>query len=393
MERVSPLTSRAKGSGNPGRGCLAVFWLAFALVGGAIIWFISLRPMLKTADAKSWDAVPCTVIESRVDSSNSDDGTTYKALVNASYVYQDATHQAPLDFSGSSYTGGYDGKAEIVARYPVGSQTTCYVNPEDPAEAVISREVAGTYFIGLIGLFFFLPGVIGLVWMVRGGDRKSRVVAVKHDPNVPFGVDNPQGDASGPVQLKPKATPLGQLGTVILGNLFWNGLTWTIIYFALIREPNPHWFPAIILSLFALIGLVFIYATFRQLLVLFNARPKLTLSPASLRRGELGYLQWRLAGATGGTRRLRLTLEGKEEVRYRRGTNTATESKAFAEIPLLDTTDSYQMLSGSMSFTVPSDALPSFASQNNKVVWSIKARLEIDKWPDSEEEFEILVRP
>ena len=59
----------------------------------------------------------------------------------------------------------------------------------------------------------------------------------------------------------------------------------------------------------------------------------------------------------------------------------------------MDTTDSYQMLSGSTSFAVPSDALPSFASENNKVIWSIKAQLEIANWPDSDEEFEILVRP
>lgn len=389
---MSSLTQRRKSS-DPGRGCLAIFFLLFAAVGGALLWFLLIRPLLKVSAAQSWDAVPCTVVESRVDESHSDDGTTYKALVNAAYRYGGAEHRAPLDFSGSTYSSGYDGKAATVARYPVGSQTTCYVNPEDPSESVISREISGAYLFGLLGLFFFLPGFIGLLWILRGGDRKSRTVAVKPDPNAPFGLTNPQGDGSGPVELKPKSTPLGQLGLGLLGTLFWNGLTWTIIYFALIREPDRHWFPAIILSLFALIGLVFVYALIRQVLILFNPRPRLTLSPSSPRRGEVGYLQWRLTGATGGARRLLVTLEGKEEVRYRRGTNTLTETKAFAAIPLVDSTDSYQMLSGSMSFAVPSDTLPSFASQNNKVVWSIKARLEIANWPDSEEEFEILVRP
>ena len=389
---MSSLTQRRK-SGEPGSGCLAIFFLLFAIVGGALLWFLLIRPMLKVNAARSWEAVPCTVVESRVDESSGDDGSTYKALVNASYRYGGAEHQAPYDFSGKTYSSGYDGKAEIVARYPVGSRITCYVNPEDPSESVISREMSGAYLFGLLGLFFMLPGIIGLFWMMRGGATRSRVVAVKPDPSAPFGLTNPQGDVSGPVELKPKATPLGQLGAAILGTLFWNGLTWTIIYFALIREPDRHWFPAIILSLFALIGLVFVYAAIRQFLMLFNPRPRLTLSPSSLRRGEVAYLQWRLTGATGGARRLLVTLEGKEEVRYRRGTDTLSESKAFAAIPLVDTADSYQMLSGSTSFAVPSDTLPSFASQNNKVTWSIKARLEIAHWPDSEEEFEILVRP
>jgi hypothetical protein len=42
---------------------------------------------------------------------------------------------------------------------------------------------------------------------------------------------------------------------------------------------------------------------------------------------------------------------------------------------------------------VPSDTLPTFASENNKVIWTLKAQLEIANWPDSDEEFEILVRP
>ncbi|HWN41717.1 MAG TPA: hypothetical protein VNW71_05815, partial [Thermoanaerobaculia bacterium] len=121
--------------------------------------------------------------------------------------------------------------------------------------------------------------------------------------------------------------------------------------------------------------------------------PRLTLSPGSLKLGEVAYLQWRLTGATGGARRLLVTLEGKEEVRYRRGTSTHTEIKPFATIPVVDSTDSYQMLSGSTSFAVPADTLPTFASENNKVIWTIKAQLEIANWPDSDEEFEILVRP
>jgi hypothetical protein len=90
---------------------------------------------------------------------------------------------------------------------------------------------------------------------------------------------------------------------------------------------------------------------------------------------------------------LLVTLEGKEEVRYRRGTDTHTETQVFTTIPIVDSSDSYQMLAGSTSFTVPSDTLPSFASANNKVIWTLKAKLDIANWPDSEEEFEILVRP
>jgi hypothetical protein len=390
---MSAFTLRKKG-GEPGAGCMALFFLVFAVVGGGILWFLLVRPLGKVIDARSWPPVPCTVVESRVDESHSDDGTTYRPLVNAAYNVDGVDHRsATYDFSGNVYSGGYDGKAEIVARYPVGSQTTCYVNPDDTAEAVISRELSGSYFFGLFGLMFFLPGVIGMIWVLSGGFKSTTSGAartVRLDPGAPFGVTNPQGDdAHGAVELKPRATPLRKLIGLIFASLIWNGIAW----FAVIRSQEREGCVVAVLALFALIGLLLIYSTLRQLLVLFNPRPRLTLSPGSLKLGEMAYLQWRLTGATGGARRLHVTLEGKEEVRYRRGTDTHTETKPFATIPVVDSTDSYQMLSGSTSFAVPADTLPTFAAENNKVIWTIKAQLEIANWPDSDEEFEILVRP
>lgn len=393
---MKPLTLRSK-SGDPAPGCMVLFFLVFAVVGGGILWFLLLRPVMKVAAARSWSPVPCTVVESRVDESSSDDGTTYRPLIIATYAQDGAEYRAPYDFSGNVYSGGYEGKAEIVARYPVGAHTTCYVNPEDPTESVISRGLAGSYFFGLFGLFFFLPGAIGVFWVLSGGFRSGASglpPAVRLDPGAPFGVTNPQGDdAHGAIELKPRATPLRKLVGLLFASLIWNGIVWTIAWFAVIRTQEREGCVVVFLAVFALIGLFLIYGTLRQFLVLFNPRPRLTLSPGSLRRGEVAYLQWRLTGATGGARRLLVTLEGKEEVRYRRGTDTHTETKPFATLPVVDSTDSYQMLSGSTSFAVPADTLPTFASENNKVIWTIKAQLEIANWPDSDEEFEILVRP
>ena len=390
---MSSLTRRK--SNEMPAGCLVPFFLLFALAGGAILWFLLLRPVMKVAAAQSWPPVPCTVVESRVDESSGDDGSTYRAVVNAAYNVDGVDHRsASYDFSGTVYSSGYDGKAEIVARYPVGSQTTCYVNPDDTAEAVISRGLSGSYFFGLFGLLFFLPGIIGVAWVLGSRVRAKRAAPiVRLDPGAPFGVTNPQGDVSGPVELKPKLSPLGKLVGLIFASLVWNGITWTIAWFAVFRAQEREGCVVVFLAVFAIIGLLLIYGMFRQFLVLFNPRPRLTLSPASLKLGEVAYLQWRLTGATGGARRLQVTLEGKEEVRYRRGTSTHTETKAFATLPIVDSSDSYQMLSGSTSFAVPTDTLPSFASENNKVIWTLKAQLEIANWPDSDEEFEILVRP
>jgi hypothetical protein len=317
-------------------------------------------------------------------------------VVHTSYTYEGRQYTSSRYDFVDFYSSGREGKQEVVDRYSAGTETTCYVNPSDPAEAVLVRGFSARYLIGLFGLLFLLPGLFGMLWVVNAG-RKRKAPSLVADPASPFGVTDPQGEAAaaGPVELRPQITPVGKLFGLTFVSLFWNGIVWTIGWFAVLSHPGqkPEGCAIAFLSIFALIGLLLIYGTLRQLLILFNPRPKLTLSPGSPSLGGTTYLQWRLSGGTGGVRHLRITLEGHEEAQYRRGTDTRTDKETFAVIPLVDSTDSYQMASGSTSFVVPADTMPSFRADHNKIVWTIKAQLEIANWPDSDEEFEVLVRP
>lgn len=389
-----PMSSLRRRASTAPPGCMIPFALIFMIVGGGLFWFVTLHPILRVLDAQSWPEVPCTIVESHVDESSGDDGSTYKVAVTFSYTYGGRDYTSDrYDFT-NFYSGGYDGKAAVVALYPAGSRSAAYVNPENPSEAVLSRNFGGRYLVGLLGLLFFAPGLLLLIWIV--GSRiqgKNPNVALVTDPAAPFGVTNPQGDADGPVELKPQSTPLGKLIGMIFVSLFWNGITWAIILASFGKETRPEGCLIAFLAVFALIGLLLIYGMFRQFLVLFNPRPKLTLSPGALPLGETIYLQWRLAGGTGGVRHLTIVLEGREEASYRRGTNNYTDKEVFALIGLVDTADEYRMANGSTSFTLPANTMPSFRADHNKIVWTIKAQLEIASWPDSDEEFEVLVRP
>ena len=54
----------------------------------------------------------------------------------------------------------------VAARYPPGHRFECYVNPADPTQAVISRELTFGYFFGLVFFVFFtvIPGGFIVVW-------------------------------------------------------------------------------------------------------------------------------------------------------------------------------------------------------------------------------------
>ena len=55
-------------------------------------------------------------------------------------------------FPGSS--GGRSGKADIVAAHPRGARVRCWVDPDDPTEAVLERGLTTQAFVGLVPAAF-----------------------------------------------------------------------------------------------------------------------------------------------------------------------------------------------------------------------------------------------
>jgi hypothetical protein len=100
-----------------------------------------------------------------------------------------------------------------------------------------------------------------------------------------------------------------------------------------------------------------------------------------------------LRGRTHALRDLRLFLEGREEATYARGTSTCTDKKTFRRIDVACFTSPADMRSGRCQVALPADAVPSFKSAHNRIVWSLRVEGSIPRWPDLKDEFEIQVRP
>jgi hypothetical protein len=258
---------------------------------------------------------------------------------------------------------------------------------------VLARGFSPDYLIGLFPLVFLLIGGGGIVWALRAGRPAS--AAPLADPSSPFGIAAPAGGDAAPVELRPTATPLGKFVGLTFFTLFWNGIVSVFVVFDLQgwRNKAADGCLTAFLVPFVLVGLMMIFATVRQLLILFNPRVHLTLTPGTLTPGGMAYLQWRLTGRGAGVRRLRIVLEGKEEARYRRGTNTSTDHNTFATIAVADTTAAFEIPAGNARVDVPAEAVPSFTATHNKIIWSLKVACEIAGWPDSDDEYQVIVRP
>jgi hypothetical protein len=386
-----PLSQR-RTAGSP-TGCMVLFSLVFLLAGGAGSYFLLVRPVSQLLASRSWTETQCTILSSQVAEVSSSDGSTYKIDIRYSYIADGNPRESNrYDFRiGSS--SGTAGKQAIVDRYPPGSRVPCWFDPGDPSEAVLSRGVAPAYLLGLMPLIFFAVGAALLVWTVRSG-RGGTGAAVTAGVS-PFGVPPPM-DAAAPAELRPVVTPLGAFVGLTLVALFWNGIVSVFLWQAVAswRQGQPNGCLTAFLVPFVLIGLGLIFGAGRQFLVLFNPRAHVTLTPGVLATGGTAYLQWKLGSGGRGVRRVKIVLAGREEARYRRGTDTHTDRETFLSLPIVDTAQPFEIEGGgSASFAVPADTAPSFRADNNKIVWSLKVHCDLSNWPDTDDEYEVVVRP
>ncbi|HEX2223127.1 MAG TPA: DUF3592 domain-containing protein [Thermoanaerobaculia bacterium] len=393
-----PLSQRR--SSGPSKGCLIPFFGLFLAAGLAFTWFLLVKPVAGILAARSWSEATCVVQASRVEEVSDSDGTTYKPVIDYTYTFNGGEYRSSryrfVEFSSS----GYQGKAEVVARYPPGRRTPCYVNPENPSEAVLSRDFDLAYLIGLFPLLFVAAGVGGILFTLRGGFRSARSRAQEAAASSPaaasFGIVAPETLAGGgPVELKSGASPVAKFVGILFIALFWNGIVSVFLYQVVEgwRTGAGDGCLTAFLVPFVLVGLALIYGIFQQFLVLFVPRPRLTLSRGALLPGEPVQVQWRFSGSAGRIQKLRIVLEGSELVRYRRGTDVHTATEVFFSEALAEVQHASQIPAGTARLEVPAGSMPSFEADNNKILWKLKVVCEVPNWPDNEEEYPLVVLP
>jgi hypothetical protein len=125
--------------------CAAVFALA-TLVAATLLDTVVLEPWLKERTAQTWAEVPCVILKSDVTTH----AHTSHGNEAASYGYSPAVrYEYRVD--GKAYTSDRywfsemlfnqrDEAEAVVADYRVGSNQTCYVDPQSPDESVLVRK-------------------------------------------------------------------------------------------------------------------------------------------------------------------------------------------------------------------------------------------------------------
>jgi hypothetical protein len=388
-------------SSKPGRATGArvgsIVFGAFFLAGAAFLVFWFVPAALRVLDAEGWDETPCTVLFSRVRAHTGDDSTTYSVDILYAYTVDGKEYKS----SGYNFLGGsssrHRAKAEIVKRHKPGTKTVCFVNPDDPWDAVLVRGFTAGFLFGLIPLVFAAIGGIGFAFTSRRSRRqRAEPPQAKWVPKqllqaAAAGEPLP----AGPVVLKPEASPRAKFVALVVFMLIWNSIISVFLWDVVSgwRKGSPDWFETFFIIPFLLVGLGLIAGVVYCFLGLFSPRPQLTVSAPVAPLGGSLELEWVTLGRIGSVRKLTIALKGREEAKYTRGTDTVTDEHVFARVPVVEVEDRDTILAGQASLVVPRDTMHSFEAAHNKIIWSIHVHADVRRWPDSKEDYPIVVLP
>lgn len=152
---VGDLWSRRRRAGS---GLVAI---AF---GGVFLGFMI--PALRANwNARAWTPTPCTILHSRVatQESSDDESTLFRAEIRYAYVVGTTRYESARRRFGDPFTNDRRGAIAAVERYAAGSAATCFVDPADPAAAVLDRTLSPVWLAGLLPAAFVVLGLSSLV--------------------------------------------------------------------------------------------------------------------------------------------------------------------------------------------------------------------------------------
>lgn len=347
------------------------FGAVFALIGLAVLKPLVLTPMQKARDAKTWNAVEAVVVSSKVKSHKSDDSTTYSPYIAYRYEVNGEEYLGDrYAFMGGS-SSGYDGKAKIVNQYPKGHVFTVYVNPINPEDSVISRDLSNGLFFGLIPLIFIAVGII----IIIAGFRAKKA---KLDP----------GQAREHVVALKGSSPIGKAVGITLFAVIWN----TIVFFIFKSDA-----PIIFHIMFGGAGLIVIGASIHSILAIFNPRPEVEITPGDVRPGSSVAMRWRTSGRADRIGKLTVSLQclriTTETHRSGGKTRTTTVKTPVFTQELLQTVSPHEIAQGTLQFHVPEDQSASVPGNHNGIRWQLMFHGDIPRWPDLKQELPFTVYP
>ena len=176
MSGFSISSNSQKPPGVGGKFFISLFFLVFLGAGCFFVWQIA-RDAVVGVRVWSWKATPCQILSSAV----AEDGTPGQGVGNFSLAVKYQYSFGGRTFTSEQYarnpkpSSDYGKVARLAERYRPGTSAICYVNPSDPAEAVLVRENLLALLFVLLPMLFVAVGAGGLysTWRPRRAQNQA----------------------------------------------------------------------------------------------------------------------------------------------------------------------------------------------------------------------------
>jgi hypothetical protein len=260
----------------------------------------------------------------------------------------------------------------VVDAHPPGSTLLVYVNPADPFDSVIVRDMGAILYLGLLPLIFTVIGVLVPISVIR--QRRWRA-----HPLAP-----PSAWTLCPAFRAGR--PLGVLAFA----LFWNGII-SVFVVQCFREWQGGGRPiflTLFLVPFVLVGAGCVVGFFVELLRLFNPRIILIPPPGPLVPGVPTMIAYRGRGKTDRVTRLTVSLVGNG-IAKEHG-DDAKDSRELHRIVVYEQEQPMLMQQGLFRLTLPPELMGREQDPNNRISWHLEVKGEIPRGLDIVETYRLI---
>lgn len=108
--------------------------------------------------------------------------------------------------------------------------------------------------------------------------------------------------------------------------------------------------------------------------------------------GEL-KLSWATSGNLRGFSDMTISLQGYEESKCPREGEVYMDKEVFYEKVLFNSSNLSDIAKSDTVVNIPSNSVPSFIGENNKIVWCVLVKATIKCWTNLDEAYDLVVTP
>ena len=156
--------------------------LLLCAAGGSFGWLMW-RSFDRASGQRDWAETTCTILESRVDQRKIgvDVGTEYNFGVLYGYSFGNKAYSSErFSLRGAPWSSSESRARKRMEKFPQGSIRPCYVDPDDPAFAVLKLDSKAPGYSLWFPLIFVVGG-LGIIGGTLRSGRKARAEGGRDD--------------------------------------------------------------------------------------------------------------------------------------------------------------------------------------------------------------------